>query len=465
MKYAKILVPAYLLLPLFSWCQTGADCANAIPLTLDGVLKTFSTSSTTGNNVICSGVNSPITWFSFVTNASAECPLLNITAPSNADCEVALYTTCNNSGNQSSSGMCFSDGTGLWAPAETYTVAPNTKYYLRVKTATSGNISIAGQYNTPSNNSCTGAYSIGPDARSDNNACHKPPVGVTPQQLCALSLENTAFYQYYVASTGISIININSIICDNIGNANSNGFQVGFFTGDCSSLVPINCSEVYGSFVQATTRSLSAGTKVTVAIDGVGGSNCQYEITAINAYGVLAQGFKNFSVWEKVSSNVVKWTIENKEGAYYEIERSETGQTFSKIGTIHKYLNTKGEYSFEDFDLAAVTFYRVKQINQNGKILMSEIVKVIRKDLPDFKLNLINPVTTNLSLRIESAFPQKMLFNISSFTGQIVMQGFLNCSTGTTWFNKELPQLPDGKYLLTIMSNHQSWSKSFIKIH
>ena len=266
--------------------------------------------------------------------------------------------------------MCFDDGTGLWAPAETFLVQTNKTYYLRVKTSTATTLSVSGQSYNPPNNTCAGAFPIDGNGRSDNNACHKPSIEVDPSQLCAFSLENTAFYQYYVANNGVTIINISSIACDNGATNNNNGFQIGFFTGSCSSLTPFYCNSGAGSFVQATTPSLTAGTRVVVAIDGVSGSNCQYTISAFNAYSVLAINFRNFSVWQSPLTNIVKWICVNDSSFYYEVERSEDGSHFSPIGRVQNSSNGSGEinYSFEDQSPLIRAYYRLKRIENGGRV-------------------------------------------------------------------------------------------------
>jgi len=51
MKYAGILVPAYLMLTIICNAQ-GSTCSTAITIPLDGVLRTYATSSSTGTSVV-----------------------------------------------------------------------------------------------------------------------------------------------------------------------------------------------------------------------------------------------------------------------------------------------------------------------------------------------------------------------------------------------------------------------------
>jgi hypothetical protein len=324
---------------------------------------------------------------------------------------------------------------------------------------------MAAQSYNPANTKCAGALSIDETPRNDNNACHKPSTEVTPDQLCATTLENTAFYQYYVAQTGVSIINIKNVMCDNIGASNSNGFQVGFFTGNCGALTKLSCEQLFGTSAQSTTVSLPAGTHVTVAIDGVGGSNCKYEITAFNAYGVLASGFKNFSVWKQTASNKLRWDVENDTASWYEIERSSDGVRFTTIGKIKTVSRGQNHYSFEDRNFSTLSLYRVKQVNENGKILLSDIVKITRTAEATFTVKAATIVTDYLNVNLYSPEKETVEYWLTSIGGVLLTQGKLVCQQGENWLNRSMLNMPAGRYLVTFLCKGQKQSLSFIKVH
>jgi len=469
MKYTMLILSACLLLPILVLAQ-GSSCSSPYTLTLDGAARTYAASSSTGASVLCTAytATSPVTWFSFTTNASGQTPLLDITAKDGNWCEIAMYTGCNMSRDLlTSSSMCFDDGEGLWAPAQNYTVSPNTTYYLRVKTASATEIKVSAQNYTPLNNNCIGATSVDANFIKDNNATHKPSTEVTNDQICAITIENTAFYQFYVASTGSAVININNIACDN-GNLNNNtGFQIGFFTGSCGALVNLSCTSGNGTFVQGTTPVLSAGTKVFVAIDGQGGSNCQYSIQALNAYGVLAQGFSNFSGWKNNSSNIIKWTSTNDVTAdYYEIERSLNNNEFKPLGRINRTRSgERSDYSFEDRQPFRNTLYRIRQVSIDGKIALSDIIKIDRNEIKGLAVNIVNPATNDLTAYIESASSGKIQYSVIDMSGHVYIKDMVNCNAGITQIKKLLSHLPVGKYILKIDNSETSISKLFIKLN
>ena len=445
----------------------GTDCSGAISIPLNGSTNNYSTSSTSGTNVLCAANGTtPITWFQFTTNASADCPLLNITASDGQACEVAMYTSCSGNMNnnlETGSSMCFDDGAGLWAPAHNYTLSANTTYYLRIKTTTATNLAISGENHIPTNNSCSGATDIDGNPLIDNNATHKPSSEITPPQLCAVSIENTAFYQYYVAATGTSVININNITCDNGAGNNIGGFQIGFFTGTCSNLTWMNpCFSGSGSFVQATTGILPAGTKVYVAVDGFEGSNCKYSIQAINAY-TLSTSIKNFSAWKTTNTNVLKWNCNSKGIRHFELEKSTDGKTFFSLKTVT--LNPENsDYAFEDNQPTEKTWYRIKQVMNSDAVELTKTIMVSRENLSQPVMNVFIESTT-LHVNYKSDKAEKLNVSIINSYGQVLARFILNCEKGANLFSKNISNISQGNYYFILSNSKNQFSRGFIKLN
>ena len=465
----RVCVTACVLFNLFLSlnAQTGFDCASAIPLTMDGVTRNYATSAATGTSVICTGYtgSSPVTYFSFTTNSTPDKVLLDITAPTAEPCEVLLYT--NSCATLYSSGsMCFDDGKGLWSFGNLFAIQPNTTYKLRIKTTTVGNIAINAKYYTPANNTCIGATVIGPTPITDNNACNSPATGVNAGDLCAPILDNTAFYKYSVTVDGITIININNINCDNGASNNNNGFQIGFFTGSCSSLTPISCFSGSGSFVTASTVPLTAGTEVFVAIDGVSGANCKYEINVING-NILAVSIADFIGLKTGSSNLLKWTgLQEKLGNYYEIQRSDNNREYKAIGQISsvKTSSENTEYEFEDKYPSLVSYYRIKHMDQEGQSFYSKIVLLRRGNNNGVLVELNNPVRNSLNMRLTTTSDDNVGITIMNIMGQAILNDYIKCVKGANLYTRSLSNLPAGNYYLLLHSDKIQSVTPFIKL-
>ena len=447
----------------------GSTCNDAIDIPLDGVLRTYSSSGSLATAVLCADNGStPVTFFKFTTNASAQCPLFDINVQDGQAAEVAFYTSCGGNMNNNLdlvSSMCFQDGTGLWAPAETYVLSPNTVYILRIKTSVDTDIEIAGQYFTPPNDDCTGALSISPFPIADNNSCHHGGPGVFASQLCAFTLENTAFYQYHVASTGISIINITDIACDNAEDNNNNGFQIGFFTGTCFSLTPVSCSTGSGNIVQVTTEVLPAGTKVYVAVDGVAGANCKYLISATNAV-VLNDALKYFTVWKKNQVNIIKWKSSQRDVSLFEIERSADGITFTSIGKIYQptFPGTSEFLEFEDGQPYRKSFYRLKQVGKNERIFYSHILEVDRSSMTVTQTNFTLSASA-LHIQFDSEKADIFKYKIMFANGQLVKTGITNIPAGFFTTVIDISGLPSGAYIIVFENRETLISHKLVKTY
>jgi hypothetical protein len=113
----------------------------------------------------------------------------------------------------------------------------------------------------PPNNLCNGATVISPNETNDNNACAKASTEVTPVQLCAFSLENTAFYTYFVETNGVSSIQLNNIDCDNLNSAAETGYSNWILRRSCGVTYKDQLCNRIGSSLTAIRMAACRGLK------------------------------------------------------------------------------------------------------------------------------------------------------------------------------------------------------------
>ena len=469
MKRISLYLSLILLVPVLSFSQTGATCTTPIPISMDGVLRNYTISASTGANIVCtSSGTTPITYFSIVANSSAEDMLLKINGPNNQPVEVAFYDgiACTNGNLESASSICFYDGKGIWSPSENFVITPSKTYIIRIKTATTGTIQISGQHYTPPNNSCLTATTIGTELLFDNNAAHKPTTDVSTSGICAPDIDNTAIYVYTVETTGPTSVSIENMSFDN--NYQSNllnlGFQMGIFTGSCGSLTTLNCYVGVATNAQVSAGVLAAGTKVYVAIDGILGSNCDYGIRAINAV-VLAAELKYFTAWKQPEGNILKWTsLKEYDNAFFEIERSVDGLYYETIDRIAGQLrsNSEKDYQYIDVSPPSKSFYRLKIITTGSKASYSNIIKVDRAKA-NFKVRFGNIVNDQLSLRVNDVKEQRISIKIIDPSGRQVYQQNSKINPGENLININANNLPNGFFYLILTGTDYKEAFPFFK--
>jgi hypothetical protein len=455
----------------------GTNCSNAFDLPIDTVCHSFPVSPVTGSCDFCTmngynGNNGHITYFKFTTDAATRCVLIDITAAAGVTMELVLYNQCN-SGITSPAGglynhnMCMNDGAGLWAQNLFDNLQPNTTYYLKARTAGgfNGNMQVCAKYYTPPNMDCYGATSISSNVYvKDNNACHRPG-NIIPSQLCAITLENTAWYTYVIQATGSSTITIDSIACNNGNGNNNNGFQIGFFSGDCNGLIPITCSNGAGGTVQATATGLTGGTRVYVAIDGYSGSNCSYSITATNSYPMPVK-LQSFTAWKDGSRNKLKWvSLEELDNDHYEVQRSVDARDFQEIGRVTGNNNstTAQNYNFYDEFPEARSYYRLKQVDRDGKFSFSPIVEVKRKEAHSLQLLPVTVSDGKMNLRFKSSRDVKCALVIYSANGEVIETGWIFINKGEAQSEKDIRRLPAGSYIITLIAGDEKISRVFTR--
>lgn len=452
----------------------GASCTNPHVMALDTISRNYTVSPTSGNAAHCNtsefSGSGKITIFRFTTDASASCVLVHVNSSSPVQpVEIAMYTGCGGSGAcsglQSTSSVCFSDGEGYWAPFEQYVLAANTTYYLRVWTPAAGTLTMSARNYPPPNNLCSGASYISTVAITDQNACNKASTEVTPIQLCAFSLENTAFYTYYVENSGVSSIQLNNIACDNAAlGVDNTGFQIGFFVGTCGALTKIACDVGSGGSVSATTGWLPAGTQVFVAIDGNSGSNCSYTITAFNAM-VLPVTIKYFTAWKRADANRLTWmTTSEKSFSHFEIEKSTDAVNFIRVATVaaRGRGNEGASYSYDDNETKTVQYYRLKYVDIDGKYTYSNILRVNRDDVTT-KVVFNNRITDMLALRIIDMPANNLSIKIIDNSGRAIKTQNVKINAGENSFNLNTGSIPSGFYYLMLTGDNYKRTFSFVK--
>lgn len=470
----------------------GTNCSTAITIPLDGTCNTYNISSSTGGSVHCSGQgyggNGRITWFKFTSNSNADCISMDMETFANVKMEVALYTGCSGTtgtGLSNIHSVCMDDGDGIWATNLEYgnitgtNLTANTTYYLRVRTENgfTGSIQICAKSEAPSNNLCAGAMGIESLATpNQSNVCNSGSAEVSPANLCAGTLENTAWYTFTVLTSGVSSIVISNMYCDNANvntfiagpSPDNYGFQIGFFTGSCGNLTPTNCvgqSGSAGGTVIASSTSLSAGTVVYVAIDGYYGSNCKYDILAINA-APLSVKMKSFDGWRGNDFNFLTWTtLSERNHQYFEIERAEDGINFSSLGRVDGAgtSTVENRYSFRDEKPLQSAYYRLKQVDMHSYVTYSRVIRIIRPAQSLLNAIFQNPVHDILKASLETTEAGPAQIHIVDVSGKTMLTEFIKLQKGFNQFQTNLSRLSPGTYYLVITRDNTRKTFPFIK--
>lgn len=225
------------------------------------------------------------------------------------------------------------------------------------------------------------------------NAVPNSPIGRT---VIAASDANTA----YVTLSAFNVVNVWKTT--NLNNANPTWTAAAGSGGTALPQVPVN------SFVVAPTNAnkIFAGTDIGVYYSSDGGATWNpfgtglprvavfgMAITAGNVLRIATHGRGMWEItlsgvlsvkWLSVTGNLtnqkqpmIGWKVNETNVYSYEVQKSTDGRNFSSIGTVNSKGNGENSYEFtESASLQGTAFYRIKQIDKDGRPGFSSIIRL-----------------------------------------------------------------------------------------
>ena len=182
--------------------------------------------------------------------------------------------------------------------------------------------------------------------------------------------------------------------------------------------------------------------------------------------------FLSFTAAKKDNSAILNWQIEDESALtdHYEVERSLTGTGFESAIAIPAKNNGKSAntYTFTDANLSSlhssgVVYYRVKQIDKDGRAVYTEIKKV-NMDGKALSASIYpNPVKGNATLSINLVNNGPFTISISDASGKkvqyIQMEGLKGLNTKSVDFSA----LATGSYRVQVQSSTETITLPVVK--
>jgi len=172
------------------------------------------------------------------------------------------------------------------------------------------------------------------------------------------------------------------------------------------------------------------------------------------------------------NENSLRWitkTESNNKG--FELQRSVDGKNFTSIAVIASKAEggssaTELSYSYNDKSpIAGTNYYRLKQIDKDGKINYSSIVE-LKNGKNRFEISSVypNPAKETINLSITSGVSEKATISLTDLNGRIVKQLNVALNAGDNYININVNALAPGSYIVRLV-NSQSEIKTaqFIK--
>ncbi|MDP4283306.1 MAG: T9SS type A sorting domain-containing protein [Bacteroidota bacterium] len=356
--------------------------------------------------------------------------------------------------------------------------AYNTTYYWYVvpKNA-SGDAIGCGSTNTtsfttipppppPPNDNCSGALDLSAAPLTGNT------LGATqsqPADMCSGytgSANDDVWYQFTPSANGVITISMT-------GNGTFDGV-LELFSGTCGSLTALNCSDIsQGGGTEQIPWNVTSGTTYFVRVYNFYSDLSNEGTFTISTSGVaLPVTLMNFNGVRQGDKNILSWSTaseQNNQG--FEIQYSSDGNNFDKLTFINSQAingNSSSLLKYQFADLrSGNTYYRLKQIDKDGKSSYSNIVYIKGDNINAITIGNIypNPAKNSINVTIASPSNNKIEIEISDLAGKIVLRKATKIVKGDNNLSVNVTNLSSGSYILkaTGSSGSQTSITKFVK--
>jgi Glycosyl hydrolase catalytic core len=154
--------------------------------------------------------------------------------------------------------------------------------------------------------------------------------------------------------------------------------------------------------------------------------------------------------------NLLTWrTASEANNSHFDIERSDDGSRFEKIGTVKGFGTSQRiqHYEFMDKQPNGLHYYRLRQVDFDGKHEFSPVISFKKKDNP-IK---ITPSVSNQFLTLEMPFAQATVL-VSDVLGRIVLSQTLKNGQSL-----DISRLATGHYVVSVATKDDKATARFFK--
>jgi hypothetical protein len=144
---------------------------------------------------------------------------------------------------------------------------------------------------------------------------------------------------------------------------------------------------------------------------------------------------------------------------YFNIERSEEGTNWLKVGqvdVVNPNSNSIKNYSFTDifgFTTAKVLYYRLKQVDLNGQFTYSEIRKVTLSTIANDVKVWYNRDADKSSIRFTASQDKQISIRLMSNDGKVISEKDFGATIGFNSIDLDMSTLAKGIYSIVIIES------------
>ncbi len=166
-----------------------------------------------------------------------------------------------------------------------------------------------------------------------------------------------------------------------------------------------------------------------------------------------------FNATKANKANLLTWkTASEKNNSHFDVERSMNGENnWTTIGSVKgKGTSTlANNYSFNDNTPLSISYYRLKQMDFDGKAEYSKVVSVVDGKADKFKITSVspNPFKDVATIVFDSNKEDNITVTLTDVTGRVVLLKNVACTEGGNLLNLNTAALSCGIYIVGLRNS------------
>jgi len=214
----------------------------------------------------------------------------------------------------------------------------------------------------------------------------------------------------------------------------------------------------------ASSVKIQSGSKILVGGCTQTDSGYHLLMARYNNDVILPVALLNYTAKKQNNKTVLQWQTTNEiNNNYFDIERSADSKAFAAIGKVYGLngINTNN-YSFTDnATLPGTNYYRLKQVDDDGKFVYSNVVSVqFSSNTSRFVIS-PNPATNNVNINIPAGDVVSKIIFYDATARKVIDE---NVPANVSFKQFDVSSLPAGNYTVVLIQDSRREAVKFIKL-
>ena len=176
-----------------------------------------------------------------------------------------------------------------------------------------------------------------------------------------------------------------------------------------------------------------------------------------------------FNAFKSNNTNLLTWkTASERNNSHFNVERSFNGENgWATIGSVKgKGTSTlSNDYNFNDETPLSISYYRLKQMDFDGKSEYSKVVSVVGGKADKFKITAVspNPFKDVATIVFDSNKEDNVTVTLTDVTGRVVLLKNVACTEGGNALTLDVAALSSGIYVVSLKNSDNVITQKIVK--